>query len=256
MSEHEKSSRRKFLKGAALAAGGAALSGCGDAASRNKAVQKTLASVDAVNNPLQHFLAGKNGLAREFSEKDISPVFRANGTLNPRDAEYRAHALEGFENWRVAVDGLVERPLDLSLGDLRAFPSRTQITRHDCVEGWSCIGKWKGARLAALLDAARPKAQAKYAVFHCADTLGSSRYYESVALADARHEQTILAYEMNDAPLDIPHGAPVRLRVERMLGYKHAKYVMRVELASSLETFGRGKGGHWEDRGYAWYAGI
>ncbi len=256
MSDQKDASRRGFLKSAAVTAGGLALSACGDAASQNSSVQKTLAAADALNQPLQHFLAGKNGLAREYSEKDISPSFRANGTINPPDADYRAAALEGFSNWRIAVDGLVETKLDLSLDDIRTFPSRTQITRHDCVEGWSCIGKWKGARLSAILDAARPAPGAKFAVFHCADTLGSSRYYESLALADARHEQTILAYEMNDAPLEVPHGAPLRLRVERMLGYKHAKYVMRVELASSLKEIGRGLGGYWEDRGYAWYAGI
>lgn len=256
MNEDQGGSRRNFLKGAALTTGGLALSGCGDAATRSPSVSKTLAAADGVNDRLQHFLAGKNGLAREYRAADISPEFRANGTTNPPDAEYRAHAAEGFANWRVAVDGLVEKPFDLSLDDIRAFPSRTQITRHDCVEGWSCIGKWKGARLAAILAAAKPAPTAKYVVFHCADTLRSARYYESVDIADARHEQTILAYEMNDAPLDVPHGAPVRLRVERMLGYKHAKYVMRVELASSLKDFGQGQGGYWEDRGYAWYAGI
>jgi len=138
-------------------------------------------------------------------------------------------------------------------------PSRTQITRHDCVEGWSAIGKWKGARLGAILQAAAAKPSAKYVVFHCADPMeadGTSLYYESIDMDDALHEQTILAYEMNDKPLPVANGAPIRLRVERQLGYKHAKYVMRLELVESFAKIEGGKGGYWEDQGYEWYAGI
>ena len=159
------------------------------------------------------------------------------------------------------VEGLVEEPLELSLGELRAMPSRTQITRHDCVEGWSCIGKWKGVPLGALLERARLKTDARYIVFYCADRLGQTgteadQYYESIGLADAFHVQTILAYEMNDQILPISHGAPLRLRVERQLGYKMAKYVMRIEAVSDLATIRGGRGGYWEDLGYEWYAGI
>ena len=139
------------------------------------------------------------------------------------------------------------------------MPNRTQITRHDCVEGWSAIAKWKGARLAALLDAARPKEQARFVVFHCADPMapdGSDPYYESIDFDDAYHLQTILAYELNDAPLPVKNGAPLRLRVERQLGYKHAKYVMRIELVESFDKIAGGKGGYWEDNGYQWFAGI
>ena len=146
---------------------------------------------------------------------------------------------------------------DSSLADLRALAARTQITRHDCVEGWSAIGQWTGVPLGEVLKAAGLAANARYIVFHCADNLdGQGLYYESIDLFDAFHPQTILAYAMNGRPLQIGHGAPVRLRVERQLGYKHAKFVMRIEAAESLAAFGYGKGGFWEDRGYAWYAGI
>jgi DMSO/TMAO reductase YedYZ molybdopterin-dependent catalytic subunit len=77
-----------------------------------------------------------------------------------------------------------------------------------------------------------------------------------MALEDLYHPQTILAYKLNGKPLDVPHGAPLRLRFERQLGYKHAKYVMAIELVSSLAGIGGGKGGYWEDQGYEWYAGI
>ena len=160
-------------------------------------------------------------------------------------------------SWRLAIDGLVRTPRSWSLAELHAMPQRSQITRHDCVEGWSAIGQWAGARLAPLLDAAELLPSARYVVFHCADEIGGVPYYESIDLVDAYHPQTILAHSMNGQALPVAHGAPLRLRVERQLGYKHAKYVMRMQAVESLEDFGNGHGGYWEDRiGYEWYAGI
>jgi DMSO/TMAO reductase YedYZ molybdopterin-dependent catalytic subunit len=172
-----------------------------------------------------------------------------------------AERQSGFADWKLDIGGLVERPMKLSLADLRAMPSRSQITRHDCVEGWSCIGQWKGVQFKALLDAAGLKPQARYIAFFCADTLeqtldNAGRYYETIDLIDAYHPQTILAYEMNFAPLPVEHGAPLRLRLERQLGYKMAKYVMRIEAIDGFAAIARGRGGFWEDRGYEWYAGI
>ncbi len=200
-------------------------------------------------------------MAREFSEADIAPEFRANGSTNPDSPEYQAMVANNFADWKLKITGLVEKPMDFSLADLRAMPSRTQITRHDCVEGWSCIGQWKGAQLSSVLTAAGLKPQARYIAFFCADTLeetldNTGRYYETIGLIDAFHPQTILAYEMNYAPLKVEHGAPLRLRVERQLGYKMAKYVMRIEAIDGFAKISRGRGGFWEDRGYEWYAGI
>ena len=167
-------------------------------------------------------------------------------------------AAGGFADWRLEVGGLVERPERLSLSELRSMPARTQITRHDCVEGWSCIGKWKGTPLAALLRRVGLRPAARFVVFRCADTMedGGESYYESIGLYDAFHPQTILAYDMNGEPLPVAHGAPLRLRVERQLGYKMAKYVMAIELVDRFSHIGAGQGGYWEDRGYEWYAGI
>jgi DMSO/TMAO reductase YedYZ molybdopterin-dependent catalytic subunit len=166
-------------------------------------------------------------------------------------------AAGGFTDWTLAIAGLVRTSASWSLAALKDLPPRTQITRHDCVEGWSAIGKWTGVPLGDLMRKVDPLPPAKYAVFHCADVDDEGVfYYESMAVADLYHPQTILAYELNDRPLDISHGAPLRLRFERQLGYKHAKYVMKVELVESLAGFGQGKGGYWEDQGYEWYAGI
>jgi DMSO/TMAO reductase YedYZ molybdopterin-dependent catalytic subunit len=221
--------------------------------------RKTLHSAETLTRAAQRLLLSPDSLAAEYSEADLSPAFRANGSTDPGDPAYRAQAQNGFRDWRLKIDGLVERPAEFSLAELRQLPSRTQITRHDCVEGWSCIGKWRGVPLSLLLERVGVRPEARFVVFHCADAMdeaGREKYYESIDFTDALHPQTILAYEMNGEPLPVPHGAPLRLRLERQLGYKMAKYVMRIELAESMSSFGKGQGGYWEDYGYEWYAGI
>lgn len=250
-------SRRLFITRALGATGAMVLAGC-DKLSSTEWFTRTLGKADALNYGAAHAVARK-AMAQEFAPADLSPSFRSNGTAEPDNPEYRALAQGAFGDYRLVVDGLVEQPARFSLADLRALPSRTQITRHDCVEGWSAIGKWQGARLSAVLRAVRPNPAARYVVFHCADPMeadGRDLYYESVDLDDAYHEQTILAYALNDAPLPVANGAPIRLRVERQLGYKHAKYVMRIELVESFAGIRGGRGGYWEDQGYQWYAGI
>jgi DMSO/TMAO reductase YedYZ molybdopterin-dependent catalytic subunit len=204
-----------------------------------------------------HRLIGRNALAPEFTEAEMSPNFRTNGNTMPNSAEYQSHIASGFANWQLQIDGLVSTPKTFSLAELKAMPARTQITRHDCVEGWSAIGKWTGVPLATLLAEVNLMPSARYLVLHCADDFSGNAYYESIDLVDAFHPQTMLAYGMNDEPLSVGHGAPIRLRVERQLGYKQAKYVMRIEATASLAGIGLGKGGFWEDQiGYDWYAGI
>lgn len=247
---------RRGLVGSLVAGAGLAASGC-DRLGQSQNFRKLLSGAETLTMRAQRLISSRDALAREFSAAEMSPVFRMNGNTMPADPAYARHAANGFADWRLAVDGLVERPLALSLGAIRAFPTRTQITRHDCVEGWSAIGKWTGVPLKTLLDVAGLRDGARYVIFHCADDFGGSRYYESIDLIDAFHPQTILAWGMNDTPLPIGHGAPLRLRVERQLGYKHAKFVMRVEVASTFANTAGGKGGYWEDRGdYEWYAGI
>lgn len=196
-------------------------------------------------------------MAQEFGEADLSPAFRSNGTASPDDPAYQALAANNFADWVLRIDGLVKRPSELTLAQLRAMRSRTQITRHDCVEGWSAIGKWTGVPLSEVLAVVQPTPAARYVVFHCADTMrDGDGYYESIDLEDAYHPQTLLAYALNGKPLPIANGAPIRMRIERQLGYKMAKYVMRIELVEGFRHIAGGQGGYWEDQGYEWYAGI
>jgi DMSO/TMAO reductase YedYZ molybdopterin-dependent catalytic subunit len=256
-----KLSRRETLLKLIASGGALSLAGC-DFDSRSPGVLSILESVEPLTRTVQRaLLAPREALAPEFGKQDISTYFKPNGSTAPDDPDYLDAAAKNFVDWKLEVGGLVENPLKLSLADLQALPVRSQITRHDCVEGWSCIGEWTGVPLMSVLAQARLKPAARFIVFYCADQLeqtldGTGQYYESIDLVDAAHPQTILAYAMNGAPLPIEHGAPLRLRVERQLGYKMAKYVMKIEALDSFAALGRGRGGFWEDRGYEWYAGI
>jgi DMSO/TMAO reductase YedYZ molybdopterin-dependent catalytic subunit len=245
--------RRRFI---ATGASGLLLGGC-DRLNNSPKFRGTLRSAERLTMKAQRLIAPRDALAREYDEADLSPVFRSNGTRMPGGEDYARHLAENFANWRLAVDGLVARPLSIPLATLRSIPHRVQITRHDCVEGWSAIGKWHGLELARILDAAGLSTRANYIVFHCADRFGEKPYYESIDLIDAFHPQTIIAWGMNGHLLPVANGAPLRLRVERQLGYKQAKYIERIQAVESLAGVFGGKGGYWEDNvDYEWYAGI
>lgn len=202
-------------------------------------------------------LASRQALAPEYSPEQRSPDIRGNGSRTVDTPQYRASLASGFADWRLEVSGLVKRPLSLSMEELRALPQRTQITRHDCVEGWSAIAEWSGPQLSELLDAAELLPEANFIVFRCADRLYGRDYYESVDMVDAYHPQTIIAHELNGEPLPEKNGAPLRVRIERQLGYKHAKYLTGIEAVANFDDIYGGKGGFWEDVGdYQWYAGI
>ena len=253
-----KMTRRGLLARIFAGAGAIALGGC-ERLSDTKWFPRILGIGEKATRGVQRLIIPRKAMVREFSETDLDPKFRSNGTSLPNNPAFLSLARNGFADYRLTVDGLVEKPGAFSLEEIRALPSRAQITRHDCVEGWSAIGKWKGARLSALLEKVQLKPNARYVVFHCADPMnedGSSPYYESIDIEDAFHPQTILAYELNGTALPLANGAPIRLRVERQLGYKHAKYVTRLEIVEDFSRIAGGKGGYWEDQGYEWYAGI
>ena len=248
-------SRRALVGSLGVAAGGL-LTGC-DALNANPSWRETLRLAEGGNTALQRAMLGRDGLAREYAPRDIGRSVPANGTRSPADTEYMRQAATGFADWTLVVDGLVEKPTRFALGQIRSMPRQTQITRHDCVEGWSAIGQWTGVNLGVLLDAVQVRPSARYLVFHCADTLRAGPYYESIDMVDARHPQTMVAWALNGELLPIGNGAPLRMRVERQLGYKHAKYVRRIEAVADYRLAYGGGGGYWEDAaGYEWYAGI
>lgn len=248
--------RRGLVSGLAIGAGGL-LSGC-DRLGENPGFRELLKSGEHGNYAVQRLLQDRTALAEEFAPSQRSPVFRANGTRVPGGDDYARHLAAGFADWRLVVDGAVARPQSLSIGEVKTMPARQQITRHDCVEGWSAIAKWTGVPLKLLLDRVGVSRQARFVVLHCADPQSNgTMYYESIDLLDAYHPQTILAWAINDELLPVQNGAPLRLRVERQLGYKQAKYVQRIEAVTSLAGIYGGGGGYWEDAaGYEWYAGL
>jgi len=243
--------RRSVLAGLA----GLLTAGCSKI-SDSKAFAGLVDGAEKLHRGAHRVVGGPRPMAPEFSLADLSPDFRGNGNKDIDTDAYRAHVAAGFAEWRLEVRGLVERPLSLTMEQLRALPQRTQITRHDCVEGWSAIGQWTGPQLSAILDMSGLREEARFIVFRCADDFKGNPYYESCDLDDAFHPQTIVAHALNGEPLPVKNGAPLRMRIERQLGYKHAKYLTAIEAVASFEGIEGGAGGYWEDRGYQWYAGV
>jgi DMSO/TMAO reductase YedYZ molybdopterin-dependent catalytic subunit len=214
---------------------------------------------DAFNMHAQRLAMIDRPLAREYRRDQISyqPTNGGIGAsyVDPNPAYQALHA-RGFKDWRLKVGGLVERPLVLSMHQLRALPPRTQTTMHSCDEGWSAISEWTGVPLHEVLKLSGIMQAARYVVFRCLDTIGGEHVWGSVDLLEAMHPQTILAYGMNGQPLPVTHGAPLRLRLELQIGYKNLKHLSSVELVESLAGIGGGRGGIFERSGYQWYAGL
>ena len=198
----------------------------------------------------QRVLLSGHSLAREFDRRHISKVTPVNGPP-PENMSYLIHRTTDFVNWRLAVDGLVARPASFSLEDLKRFPARSQITHQACEEGWSFIAEWTGVPLSSVLNSVGVYPQAKYVVF-----LPFDESWDSVDMSDAWHPQTLLAYGMNGQDLPAAHGAPLRLKIPRQLGYKNVKYLSRVIITDNLKNFGKGLGSSSPEIGYSWYAGI
>lgn len=256
--------RRNFLRSSALAGTGLVLAGCDQfdfLGSRDNPVRQAMERANVLTYRAQRALIGDQKLARTYAASEIRQGQRPNGSTDPTTPEYMFLRAQDFASYTLKVTGMVERPLEFTLAELRNMPSRSQITRHDCVEGWSCIAKWTGTPLGPILDMARVQQGARFAVYHCFDNIqrtlsGDILYYESSDLVDAYHPQTLLSYGLNDQVLPVANGAPVRLRIERALGYKQPKYLHTIELVDDLSAFGKGKGGYWPDLGYDWYGGI
>jgi DMSO/TMAO reductase YedYZ molybdopterin-dependent catalytic subunit len=244
--------RRQALVTGLASMGGLLLSGC----SRNlpPTYGNILRMGDTFTYAARQALLPGQKMVREYSRRQISS-FPATGTTNPCDPSkprpseaYRELQRGGFADWRLSIEGLVARPGSYSLADLKRLPSRTQITRHVCEEGWTAIAEWTGAPLRAALDAAGLLPAARFVCFYSYDD-----WADSIDMLDALHPQTLLAYGMNGKDLPVQHGAPVRLRVETQLGYKSMKYLQRIVVKDRFDDGGE-KGNI--QNGWSWYAGI
>lgn len=188
-----------------------------------------------------------------YTEDDISPYFWTNGE-KPESQEYRQLEAANWDGYRLRVDGLVQNPLDFSYEQLLALPKQDQITQHFCIQGWSGIAKWSGVPMRVICEMVKPHASAKWVVFYSfADGPEGGRYYDCHPIANMHHPQTILAYAMNGAPLNVSHGAPVRLRDEVELGFKQVKWIAAIEFVESFEHLGAGQGGYNEDQEFYGY---
>ena len=187
---------------------------------------------------------------QHYSTADISPYFWVNGQL-PDSTQWQQFRKGNFKAWNLLISGLVTNPVQLSLKQLRAMPSVSQITKHVCIQGWSGVAQWRGVSLTEILKLVRPDSQARYLVFYSfqKDEHGKV-YYGSLDLKEAGYPQTILAYEMNGKSLPVEHGAPLRLRVETKLGFKMTKWIRSIELVDDLSKIGQGQGGYREDDQY------
>jgi len=248
-------SRRKLItRGLAAAAGACGLGVAARLADRYGLIPPDHAGIYGAGETLtyatQKLLMSHHSLAREFNRSDISKVFPVNGEV-PENETYHRLLAHGFADWRLTVEGLVAHPLALSLAELKSFPSRNQITHQACEEGWSFIAEWSGVPLSYVLNLVGVRREAKYIVFFPFD-----ESWDSLDMSDAWHPQTLLAYGMNGQELPTPHGAPVRLRVARQLGYKSVKYLSRITVTDTLKNIGKGLGSISPEIGYSWYAGI
>ena len=248
-------SRRMFVKGVVTSAG-LALAGCTQ--TEPPTYGNVLRMGDLLTYKAHRLLLPANSLAREYNYRDISSV-PAIGTTNPADPNkswfnkehgpvYDRLLARRFADWRLIVEGSVTRPRAFSLSDLQRMPSRTQITRHSCEEGWSAIAQWTGVPLRDVLQAVGTRVTARFVQFHAYDS-----YADGIDMLDALHPQTILAYGMNGRDLPIGHGAPLRARVETQLGYKSLKFLRRIVVTDHFDDLGRN--GNIQN-GWSWYAGI
>ncbi|BDC48373.1 molybdopterin oxidoreductase [Bryobacterales bacterium F-183] len=197
-------------------------------------------------------LLTKHGNAREFTRDQISPKPFAT-THPPKNEDYVRMQQAGFADWRLKVDGLVEKPgVELSLADLHAAKASSQITQLVCEEGWSYIAEWKGVPLGDVLRQLQPKPEAKYVAFLTIQ----DGWWDSIDMDEANHPQTLIAYEMNGAPIPPQHGGPMRLRVPRQLGYKSLKFINRMIVTDDIRAVQNGRGSGAVGAGYSWYAGI
>jgi DMSO/TMAO reductase YedYZ molybdopterin-dependent catalytic subunit len=249
-------SRRKFIKTTLTAAAGASgLVVAARVADRYGLIPPDHGGIFGIGETLtyasQRIVTAFHSQAREFDRRQISEIPIVNGHP-PQNEPYERLSRGRFADWRLTIDGLVTRPSSFTLADLKRYPSTTHITQLACEEGWSFIAEWTGVALSRVLDAVGVLPQAKYVAYFSID----EEWWDSLDMPEAWHPQTLLTYAMNGGELSVNHGAPLRLRVPRQLGYKSVKYVQRISVTDDIKKFGSGFGSVSPDLGYSWYAGI
>jgi len=181
-------------------------------------------------------------LAQTFNERDLTPIeqfpINSYSDYNPEN---------DLESWSLIVEGMVERPGQYTLDQIKSLPKQTQNVKHICIEGWDVIGNFAGARLSDFLQMVGADLAARFVEIACLDD-----YYSSYDIESCLHPQTLLCWEMYGQPLTAEHGAPLRLHMPVKLGYKSAKYIYSIRVTNVL---GKEKG-FWEDQGYSWHGGI
>ncbi len=246
--------RRLIMTGLAAAAGASGLAVAARLADRYGLIPPDHRGLFGAGETLTYaahrILTAHHSLAREFDRSQISKVIPVNGK-RPETESYQRLLAGGFADWRLTIDGLVARPSSFSLADLKRFPVHSQITHQACEEGWSFIAEWTGARLSDVLNVVGVQPQAKWVFFFTID-----QWWDSLDIPDALHPQTFLAYGMNGQEMPLDHGAPVRLKVARQLGYKSLKYLSRITVTDTMKNIGDGLGSGSPSTGYSWYAGI
>jgi methionine sulfoxide reductase catalytic subunit len=207
----------------------------------------------AIVGPLQHLFEHIDPKPGQYTEADISPYFWHNGQY-PDSDEYKALFDGNFADYRLRINGLVDNPIDLDMTELRSLPRHEQITQHFCIQGWSGIAKWGGVSMQTIVDLVKPNPDARWVVFY---SLGEGAdkgvYYDAHPIEHMSHHLTMLAYDMNGAPLSFGHGAPLRLRNEVELGFKQVKWIKGIEFVAHFSEIGSGYGGYNQDHEFFGY---
>lgn len=231
-------SRRGFLRGAGSLGALAFLTGCdiidGDSA------EGVLRKVSSFNDRVQAALFSRSKLAPEFPDSSITRPFPFNAYYT----EAEAPQVDGTA-YRLEIAGRVDDKTPWSLDALHALPEVSQITRHVCVEGWSAIGSWQGARLSDFLTRIGADTRAKYVWFKCAEG-----YTNTIDMASALHPQTQMSFKFDHKLLPRAYGFPMKIRIPTKLGFKNPKHVVAMEVTNT------DRGGYWEDQGYNWFGGL
>jgi DMSO/TMAO reductase YedYZ molybdopterin-dependent catalytic subunit len=247
--------RRALVTAGMTAAGASGVAAAGYFADRYGLIPPDHDGVLGIGETLtyasQRLLTSRYSLMREFKHSDISKSAPVNGPA-PKDEAYQGLLADGFKRWGLKVEGLVARPASFSLAELKGLPAESHILLHACEEGWSFIAEWIGVRLSHVLDAVETRPEARYVAFIPFANPSQSgvvrTLWDTIDMADALHPQTLLAYGMNGEPLPADHGAPVRLRLGRHLGYKNTKYLSQIIVTDRRDYYRKGRG--------TWYGGI